>query len=351
MKLVSIIMPVYNAEKYVERALDALRKQSYTNIEVLAINDGSKDSSLSILKKHAEIDPRIVIIDQPNSGPAKSRNNGLDKARGDYIMFCDADDWYNPNMVERMVSEIETTGVDMVWCSFDIIIEGSAWNAPPRLRYLSFVLKFPEAIRYGNVVMTNSVMLWDKIFRKSVIDKFNIRFPDGHEHDDDAFCHQYNFASDKRHFLNERLYNYIVRGEGSITASYDMKMPKNKWDRVYMNETLARFLRKHKLLTTDNAFIIGHIISNNWGYLDFIYDRREIHHTWRRMNALLRGSPLILLREGGNLILMDTRDLWWGGLAWLNIKATFLGWTRRLWRGNYKSEPTEKFMERLDKKT
>ena len=93
-ELISIIIPIYNAEKYIERCINSLKNQTYKNIEIICINDGSTDNSLNILKRIAITDNRITIIEQENKGVSVARNKGIESAKGKYIMFLDADDWF-----------------------------------------------------------------------------------------------------------------------------------------------------------------------------------------------------------------------------------------------------------------
>ena len=95
-KKISVIIPVYNTEQYLKRCLDSIKENTYQYLEIICINDGSTDNSLEILEQYQKDDSRFIIIDQKNSGVSKARNNGLEKATGDYIAFIDSDDWINP---------------------------------------------------------------------------------------------------------------------------------------------------------------------------------------------------------------------------------------------------------------
>ncbi len=105
---VSIIVPVYNVENYLDRCLDSLINQSFDDIEIICINDGSTDNSLSILKDYEKKDARVKIINKDNSGVSDCRNNGINVANGEYIVFVDSDDWIDVNMIETMYNM--TTG-------------------------------------------------------------------------------------------------------------------------------------------------------------------------------------------------------------------------------------------------
>ena len=112
--LISVIVPVYNAEKYLDKCVNSIINQKYTNLEIILVDDGSKDNSLDLCKKYAEKDNRIKVIHKENGGLSSARNVGLAVARGEYIMFCDPDDLYLPNSCKVMLNEIIKTHADYV---------------------------------------------------------------------------------------------------------------------------------------------------------------------------------------------------------------------------------------------
>lgn len=120
---VSIIVPVYNTEKYLRKCIESLINQTYTNIEIVLVDDGSTDNSLSIMKEYNNTDSRIVIITQPNSGIYLARNAGINIATGEYLMFVDADDWINEDAIEMLIKKIIKFDVDLV--KYRIIFEPS----------------------------------------------------------------------------------------------------------------------------------------------------------------------------------------------------------------------------------
>src|SRR4051794_17458760 len=115
---ISIIVPIYNVEEYLRRCLDSLLTQSLTDIEVIAINDGSPDSSLQILNHYALKDNRLKIIDQSNGGVSSARNAGIEAANGEYIGFVDPDDWVDKEMYKIMYQTAVTEQADIVMCSY-----------------------------------------------------------------------------------------------------------------------------------------------------------------------------------------------------------------------------------------
>lgn len=130
--MISIIIPIYNAEKFLNKCLDSVCKQSYKDIEVILIDDGSKDNSSSIARKFANVDKRIKFISQSNQGVSSARNKGLDLVEGDYVLFVDADDWIELDTVEILVNHMESYNVDIVCFQNDYVMnnfsDGEIWD-------------------------------------------------------------------------------------------------------------------------------------------------------------------------------------------------------------------------------
>ncbi len=114
---VSIIVPVYNVEKYLKRCLDSLISQTLKDIEIICVNDGSKDNSDKILEEYARKDSRIIIINQENQGISVARNNGMDIAKGKYVGFVDSDDWVDSDFFEKLYNAAEKNNAQMAVCS------------------------------------------------------------------------------------------------------------------------------------------------------------------------------------------------------------------------------------------
>lgn len=123
---VSIIVPVYNAEQYLGYTITSILKQTYKNIEIILVNDGSKDDSLIICQNYAAIDDRVKVLDVPNGGVSNARNCGIESATGEYIQFVDSDDVITENMTERLVDTMHIYEADMVVCGMRyMVLEGN----------------------------------------------------------------------------------------------------------------------------------------------------------------------------------------------------------------------------------
>ena len=173
--LVSIIVPVYNGEKTIERCLRSIQNQSYSNIEVLVVNDGSSDHTDRIIKKYAQRDSRFRYIEKENSGVSDSRNVAMAEAKGDYFQFVDGDDWLVKQATEEFVNTALTYGCDMVIsdfyrvCGRRIYTKGHIDAGPviTRMKYAEYMMEAPANFYYG--------VLWNKFFRADIIRTFALK--------------------------------------------------------------------------------------------------------------------------------------------------------------------------------
>ena len=204
---VSVIVPVYNAEKTLERCVRSLMAQTLRSIEILLVNDGSPDRSPEICRQLASGDGRIRVIDKPNGGVSSARNAGLDAARGEYVMFCDSDDWVEPDWCESMLA-IYSPG-DMVICEIDradLKTEHDTQTEDAERREL---LHFPLL----------ACSLWNKLFLRSAIEQAGLRFDEKLRLGED-FCFVLAYLcliDGKLRFLYRPLYHYDVSTVGSLS--------------------------------------------------------------------------------------------------------------------------------------
>lgn len=263
---ISIIVPVYNVEKYLEACLDSLLGQTFENIEILCINDGSADKSLAILRRYEKRHSRLRVFNQANAGPAKARNVGLENASGEYIMFCDADDTYEPQMCEKMLAAITDNDVDLVMCNTNAYDKQGA-NARNE-----YYFRFNDGLSLltPEIKLKTNVYLWNKIFKKSKIDAFQIKFPNGHKSDDNYFIYVYLMVSKTIYCLDDKLYNHYER-ENSIMNIYNNDNGIKYCDiedKIDIIEMTYDFLIKHHIFQpNEETFlkIFFQLFSYSWG--------------------------------------------------------------------------------------
>lgn len=207
---VSVIVPVFNVSKFLPRCLDALLTQTLCDIQIVCIDDGSTDGSAGILRRYAERDERIVALFGGNHGAEWARSIAMEHATGKYLMFCDADDEYAPEMCATMAGAMDRLGVDLVICSARH--EGDFTEAERRNRRRTDIEHAPVEIRGRDDV------LWNKIFRRDLVERSGLRFPrdPGIRFGFDAvFCFCYQLVARDAATLSARLYTYRRR-KGSL---------------------------------------------------------------------------------------------------------------------------------------
>lgn len=218
---VSIVVPVYNAAKYLEKCLDSLFGQTYKNIEVICINDGSTDNSLDILHKYKKKYGDLLIVETiNNSGQAYARNLGIKKSNGDFIMFVDSDDILYHNALEVLCSKQIESNADIVTCDIERIFQGKFSGFVKKFQYdtkismegLTTIEKNPEIICF----LTAAV--YAKLIRKSFIVDNNINFLEGYIYEDFVFTQELLAKKPIIYITHEPFYKYYVRSNTTMTS-------------------------------------------------------------------------------------------------------------------------------------
>jgi len=300
--LISIIVPVYNAETWLGDTLDALLVQTQENIEVLCVDDGSKDHSLEILQNYASKDKRIKVFNQKNSGPAKARNVGLANATGVYLMFCDADDWYEPDMCQEMLSSLILQKTDLVMCDCYVIEQTQKhYRNTNTINYHHLNMKGLITLDQHNKQAV-SVLLWNKIFKLEAIKKYAFSFPSGYEMDDNAFIYQYLAVSQTAYGLDKKLYNYRLLSNSIMGKLYSKQTLYRVYDLIKVFAFCIFAFKKNNLFNDKKWFL--RIIQSqvNWalsllnykGKYEFLKQLREnVLHFYDKRD--LKEFPLLLL--------------------------------------------------------
>ena len=187
--LVSIIIPVYNVEKYLDKCLDSVVNQTYTNLEIILVDDGSPDRCPAICDEWKSRDSRIKVIHQPNGGLSRARNAGLKIATGEFIGFVDSDDWIEPDMYETLLSTMLETGADIVVCNFYCEeVNSDAFIQKPK----SPVIERYTAEEALKLLISEKTFIhpvvWNKLFRKHLLT--NLLFPEDKIYEDNLWTPQ-----------------------------------------------------------------------------------------------------------------------------------------------------------------
>ena len=209
--LVSIIIPVYNVEKYLQQCLESVCGQTYNNLEIIVVDDESPDHSGEIAEIFSKKDSRVHVEHIKNRGAAGARNVGLDQCHGDYILFVDSDDWVERDMVERLLSAIEESDIDIALCEYwDEYKNQSSCHKFMDCSGVQTAEEFAE----GMIKHWEYIITWNKLFRRAVLE--NIRFVEGRCIDDEFFTYKAVIKSRKTVLVNECLYHYRMRKSSAM---------------------------------------------------------------------------------------------------------------------------------------
>ena len=259
-KLISIIMPVYNAEKYLNRSIESIMNQTYNNIEIILVNDGSTDNSLSICSNYQKIDSRIKLINQENQGVSSARNRGIDEASGDYIMFIDSDDYIEKDMIKDMVGKIIADDIDLV-------ISGIKMNHIKNGQVIGEEKYQLKDKMYSIEEMLNDILIdinlicisgpWCKLYKTKILKNNKIKFTNEFTMGEDTW---YNLdyidaCTGKVVTMSNIYYNYMRENPNSLfTKYYDdyIKITEkvynkflNLLERKANNETVDRYKKTY----------------------------------------------------------------------------------------------------------
>ena len=219
---ISVIVPVYNVEKYLCNCLDTILAQTFANTEIICVNDGSTDSSRKILEEYKNKDSRIKIVDKENGGLSSARNAGLKVAKGKFISFIDSDDWIDKTMLEKLYNSMTALNTDIAICAVHQYDESRQIidDSNPYYTLGFFDETFDNrAFSYKDTkpfLMDVCVMAWNKLYRRSLLDECNAQFPDGLIFEDGPFFFSIFFKTTRVSIVRNFLYYYRINRKGSI---------------------------------------------------------------------------------------------------------------------------------------
>ena len=262
---VSIIVPVYNVEKYLEECLKTLIFQTMHNIEIICVNDGSTDSSLEILEKYVKIDNRIKLISQKNSGQGVARNNAIKIAKGEYLGFVDPDDWVNTEMFEVLYNTAKLYDADLVEESFMINNEARNYIKKRKNKlHLPINTLFNYRIR-KNYVFSVNLAVWNKLYRTNFIKKCNIQFMDIVRSEDIIFTVLSRALADKIVYIDNADYFYRIKSDNSVIVNTELAKQKNEDIFCFLSD-IKNILSEHNVYENIkqeyNDWVISKLIDN-----------------------------------------------------------------------------------------
>ena len=250
---ISVIVPVYNVEKYLSRCLESIINQSYKNLEIILIDDGSSDRCPEICDMYAEKDQRIKVLHKRNGGLSVARNTGIEIATGEYVAFVDSDDYIAENMYEVLLDRITCDGADIAICNFlyvndqgELLVEKNC-DFPiinECLETRNAIKKLSESKAWYYVVA------WNKLYHKDIFK--NLRFPKGKYHEDEFVIHYIIQNCGRISCVRDPLYYYVQREKSIMSESFSlgrMDIADALIDRYY-------FAKKYKYKELKNSSVV-----------------------------------------------------------------------------------------------
>lgn len=245
--MISIIVPVYNAEQYLDQCIQSILAQSYTDFELLLINDGSTDTSGKICNTYAQRDQRIKVFHQENTGVSVARNFGLDQINGAFVAFIDADDFVEKDYILSLYSAAKNSNADIVCCGYEYISEYTHYTHHDFIELKNNRESFVE-----NLLMNTGGTICSKLFKTSIIKTNNLRFKTELKMREDLiFSLQFSFYSKRFYSVNNYFYKYNGFNENSLSKE------DNTENQIYIHKLILTILSKNNFSPIVTSRIIN----------------------------------------------------------------------------------------------
>ncbi len=281
--LVSVIVPVYNVELYLRRCVNSILNQSYKDLEVILVDDGSSDSSGLICEEYAEKDNRVKVIHQRNGGLSAARNTGIDNCHGAYICFVDSDDYVHPEYVRYLHDLCIENNCEISIC-YHYITEEDDYRSEVNLNSAAKVFTRNEVFDLFYTDMHGSIVIaWNKLYKRECIG--DIRYDVGKIHEDEGTTFRFLYNSKKIAFTKEVLYYYYSR-EDSITG---LPYNRKKLDILDAYENRLSFYREHSekaLYDRECQYYLSEILANYYKVYHLLKDETLLKDLGERYNKV-----------------------------------------------------------------
>lgn len=289
-KKISVVIPVYNVEKYLRKCLDSVCGQTFHNLEIIVVDDGSTDESGTICDQYASFDNRIKVIHKENGGLSDARNAGMDVATGDYIGFVDSDDYIDIEMYGRLISFCQKYDLDLIVARFLESRNGKVAkkNFTGNFKIFSGVEVLQFIInRDQNYNISQSV--WNRLYRREMIDEF--RFPKGLNYEDIIFSTKVFLKANKCGYLDSGLYYYSIRDDGIMGWS----RKRSSFSRDIMTDLLPQMKKNASIIYHAGHKELGDDAYRNYimetiNALEKTYKRKECLSYYKQLKKIFKGE-------------------------------------------------------------
>lgn len=291
---ISIIVPIYNIEHLLPKCVDSILSQTFTNFELILVDDGSTDKCGKLCDEYASTDSRVKVIHKKNGGVASSRNAGLETAEGIYIGFVDNDDYINKYMFETLYYNAITHSSDIVVCDYRNVDEDKHcdtgdFNSDYRLQSFNNI----EALDfiYMNKNKPTFIYPWNKLYKRSLFE--DIKYEFGNMYDDETVAHKLLYNSKKITYIHSELYYYVKRRGSQINTPFHIK----KFDRIYALKNREVFFRNKKEYDLHQKALQHYMETFFWYYYMAKSNLRDVNKELKKLKRTFDKSLIYLLRH------------------------------------------------------
>lgn len=291
MTTVSVIVPVYNVEDYLRKCIDSIIDQSYKNIEIILVDDGSPDGCPAICDEYAKWERRIKVIHKGNGGLSDARNSGILESSGEYIAFVDSDDYIAADFIKVLLDQAVKHEADISVCNFYRVYDQKlvAETKPVHFAELTNIEAMRDVFAYPSLC---DIMSCNKLYKRELFVKNEVAFPVGKIYEDDFVTYKLCYYADRVVFIDEPLYYYTQR-EGSITRS---RFSKKTFDMVEASRGAGAWVMENNLPLTQE--VEAWQLSRALNLLNAMIESRTIHDdTWNDASSWIIENRKSLVRN------------------------------------------------------
>lgn len=303
--MISVIIPIYNAERYLKDCIDSVIKQSYSDLEIILIDDGSTDTCSAICDEYKTKDSRIVVVHKDNGGISDARNIGINIAKGEYIGFVDSDDFIHPRMYEYLVNALTEHQADVSTCNHTLFLDGSpiVHHALPEKAYSLERVEHREDYLNNFLKGNFTHYVWKSLYKRAIFK--TLRFIEGKRMEDVMFCCELSRIISKRVTISDKLYYYRIRNDSimhanpMITLEHISAMKYNINHFIQYEDTLfaqkyIEFVMSHILTGRIEKRVLGtldaYVDKESFKEFQYLYDK---YGSSRKSHYLARYFPTI----------------------------------------------------------
>ena len=281
MPRLSIIVPIYNVEKYLSRCIDSILNQTFKDFELILVNDSSTDNCKEICEKYKRMDSRIIVANKKNGGVSSARNLGIDISKGDYIGFVDSDDFIDVHMYEILLNTINAYDSDIVICDYYKVNEYDI-KKYEKMKSNNKDIKVENINNIDAIerIITRDIKIvvaWNKIYKRSLFD--NLRYKEGVICEDEFLAHRIFYKCNKVSIINQKLYYYIQRKGSIINSPFSSK----DFDKIYAIKDRVDFLKEKKIINLIDKAEKSFVDYFVWNYFTGYQKLENIEYELKRL--------------------------------------------------------------------